>query len=56
MKEKDTLHGQKRTKCEIWSRSVGYLRPTEQWHLGKQAEFKDRKTYKVNGKPTRQVS
>lgn len=35
----------KRTKCEVWSRAVGYLRPVEQWHSGKQAEFKDRKTY-----------
>jgi len=31
--------------CEIWSRSVGYLRPVEQWNVGKQEEFKDRKTY-----------
>ena len=35
----------KRTKCEVCSRAVGYLRPVEQWHSGKQAEFKDRKTY-----------
>lgn len=34
-----------RTKCEVWSRAVGYLRPIEQWHSGKQAEFKDRKTF-----------
>ncbi|MBN1896432.1 MAG: hypothetical protein JW789_01755 [Candidatus Aenigmarchaeota archaeon] len=34
-----------RTKCEVWSRSVGYLRPVEQWNEGKQEEFKDRKTY-----------
>jgi len=32
-------------KCEVWSRVVGYLRPIEQWNAGKQAEFKDRKTY-----------
>jgi len=32
-------------KCEIWSRSVGYLRPVEQWNPGKQAEFNDRKTF-----------
>ena len=34
-----------RTKCEVWSRSVGYLRPVEQWNEGKQQEFKDRKTF-----------
>ncbi len=34
-----------RTKCEIWSRSVGYLRPVEQWNEGKQEEFADRETF-----------
>jgi ribonucleoside-triphosphate reductase len=33
------------TKCEVWSRSVGYLRPVDQWNEGKQAEFADRRTY-----------
>ncbi|MEF8825009.1 MAG: ribonucleoside triphosphate reductase, partial [Halapricum sp.] len=27
------------TDCEVYSRVVGYLRPTEQWNPGKQAEF-----------------
>jgi anaerobic ribonucleoside-triphosphate reductase len=31
--------------CEVWSRSVGYLRPVDQWNPGKQAEFRDRRTY-----------
>ena len=31
--------------CEVWSRPVGYLRPVDQWNIGKQAEFEDRKTY-----------
>jgi len=31
-----------RTKCEIYSRVVGYIRPVEQWHNGKQEEFRDR--------------
>ncbi len=31
-----------RTKCEVYSRVVGYIRPIEQWNDGKQAEFKDR--------------
>lgn len=34
-------------ECEVYSRIVGYLRPVRQWHDGKQAEFRDRKTYKV---------
>ncbi len=33
------------SKCEVWSRSVGYLRPVDQWNSGKQVEFKDRRTY-----------
>lgn len=34
-------------KCEVYSRVVGYLRPVQQWHLGKKQEFKDRKDYKL---------
>jgi len=30
---------------EIYSRVVGYLRPTSQWNPGKQQEFKDRVPY-----------
>ena len=35
----------KRTKCEIYSRVVGFLTPVSQWNRGKKEEFKDRKTY-----------
>tara|TARA_Y100000310_G_C20621838_1_gene783762 strand:+ start:1317 stop:1472 length:156 start_codon:yes stop_codon:yes gene_type:complete len=37
--------GTKRTKCEVYSRIVGYLRPVGQWNEGKQAEWADRKTF-----------
>ena len=37
----------KRTRCEVYSRVVGYLRPVGQWNDGKQAEFKSRKTFKI---------
>lgn len=33
--------------CEVYSRIVGYLRPVQQWHFGKQEEFRLRKTFKV---------
>jgi len=33
-------------RCEIYSRTVGYLRPVSQWNDGKQAEFGIRKMYK----------
>lgn len=34
-----------RTKCEVYSRVVGYIRPVTQWNEGKAEEFKDRKTF-----------
>lgn len=36
----------KRTKCEVYSRIVGYIRPVEQWNKGRQAEWKERKMFK----------
>jgi len=33
--------------CEVYSRIVGYLRPVQQWNLGKQEEFKERKEFKT---------
>ncbi len=40
------------TKCEVYSRVVGYIRPVEQWHEGKQAEFLDRKKFAAGEKQT----
>lgn len=31
-----------KTKCEIYSRICGYLRPIQQWNEGKVEEFRDR--------------
>jgi ribonucleoside-triphosphate reductase len=36
--------------CEVYSRIVGYIRPVQQWHPGKQEEFKDRLTFKIREK------
>jgi len=33
------------SKCEVYSRIVGYLRPIDQWNDSKQAEFSIRKTF-----------
>ena len=38
----------KRQECEVYSRVTGYLRPVKQWNDGKQAEFKERKVFKIN--------
>jgi len=35
-----------RTRCEVFSRCCGYLRPVDNWNEGKQAEWEDRKTFK----------
>ena len=34
-------------ECEVYSRSVGYLRPVKQWNKGKAEEFKERKTFNI---------
>jgi ribonucleoside-triphosphate reductase len=39
-----------RTECEVYSRVVGYLRPVNQWNLGKKQEFDDRKVFKIKKK------
>jgi len=38
-------YNKNRTRCEIWSRVVGYLRPVAQWNDGKREEFKLRKPF-----------
>lgn len=40
--------GSDRTKCEVYSRVVGYLRPVDQWNNGKSAEYSDRVTFESN--------
>jgi anaerobic ribonucleoside-triphosphate reductase len=32
--------------CEVYSRVTGYFRPTKNWNVGKQEEFKFRKPFK----------
>ena len=35
----------KRQSCEVFSRSMGYIRPIENFNTGKRAEFEERKTF-----------
>ena len=35
-----------RTRCEIWSRVMGYLRPVDQWNPGKRSEHRERLPFK----------
>ncbi|MBN1954630.1 MAG: hypothetical protein JW900_06220 [Anaerolineae bacterium] len=37
--------------CEVYSRVVGYLRPVQNWHQGKQQEFRERKTFRMPAEP-----
>jgi hypothetical protein len=32
-------------ECEVYSRVVGYIRPVQQWHKGKQQEYGERKEF-----------
>jgi len=41
------IPAEKRTKCEVYSRVVGYLRPVAQWNKGKKAEWADRLAFTV---------
>ena len=38
----------KRQKCEVFSRSMGYIRPVDNFNIGKRSEFEERKTFKEN--------
>lgn len=39
------LKDEERTKCEVYSRVMGYHRPVTEWNQGKQQEFADREMY-----------
>lgn len=36
-----------RQECLIYSRVVGWMTPLRNWNKGKQEEYKDRKTFKI---------
>jgi anaerobic ribonucleoside-triphosphate reductase len=41
-----------RTRCEVWTRVMGYHRPVSAFNVGKKAEHADRKAF-VEGKEVR---
>lgn len=48
MSEKvETPETEVKVPCEVYSRIVGYLRPTQNWNDGKRQEFAERKTFRV---------
>jgi ribonucleoside-triphosphate reductase len=42
-----TIPAYRRTRTEVYSRVVGYLRPVSQWNKGKKAEWADRITFEA---------
>lgn len=38
----ELLMGEPRTRCEVWSRVMGYFRPVESWNIGKKQEYAER--------------
>ncbi len=41
-----TLKDADRTRCEIWSRVMGYHRPIHRWNIGKQGEHAERRLFR----------
>ena len=41
----DELPEEKRTRCEVWTRVMGYHRPVSGFNDGKKAEQKERKYF-----------
>lgn len=42
------MDNSKRQPCETFSRSMGYIRPINNFNIGKRAEFEERNTFKEN--------
>lgn len=45
-----------RTQCEIWTRVMGYFRPTKSFNAGKKSEFKERHYLDVRPMSTGAIS
>ncbi len=43
------LRDDERQPCEVWTRVMGYHRPTTSFNLGKQGEFAERKYFRETG-------
>lgn len=37
-----------RTRCEVWTRVMGYHRPVSSFNIGKKGEFSERKFFEEN--------
>ncbi|MBN1901037.1 oxidoreductase [Candidatus Sumerlaeota bacterium] len=39
------LRDEERTRCEVWTRVMGYFRPVSQFNVGKKSEHAERKMF-----------
>lgn len=39
------LDNDQRTRCEVWTRVMGYHRPISSFNIGKQGEFNERRFF-----------
>ena len=39
------LKDEERTRCEVWTRVMGYHRPVSAWNPGKKSEHRDRRYF-----------
>ncbi len=46
------LKDEERTRCEIWTRVMGYHRPVAAWNPGKQAEHRERQYFAEPDRPS----
>ena len=44
-KDQIVLKDEERTRCEIWTRVMGYHRPVSGFNVGKKGEFYERKYF-----------
>ena len=46
--EEIVLKDEERQPCEVWTRVMGYFRPTNFYNLGKKQEYADRKCFNIS--------
>jgi hypothetical protein len=45
------LRDEDRTRCEVWTRVMGYHRPVSQFNRGKQSEHRERLHFREDRRP-----
>jgi anaerobic ribonucleoside-triphosphate reductase len=53
--KKTNIPDSERTKCEIWTRVMGYHRPVSQFNAGKQSEHRERTPF-LEGRGTARLA